>query len=78
MSKILRATVLSLILVFLLAGCGGGDGTDQAEDAAQTDAAEQAPTDHPTSEHPTSEHPASEHPAADKPDTAQAKADHPK
>lgn len=78
MSKILRATVLSLMLVFILAGCGGGDGTDQAEDATQTDAAEKATTDHPTSEQPASEHPAGEHPAADEPDTAQAKADHPK
>jgi len=82
MSKILRATVLSLMLVLLLAGCGGGDGTDQAEDAAQTDAAEQTTTDQPASdqpasEHPTSEHPAGEHPTADKPDSAQTKADHP-
>jgi hypothetical protein len=73
MSKILRATVLSLMLVFILAGCGGGDGTDQAEDATQTDAAEKA-----TADQPASEHPDSEHPAADEPDSAQAKADHPK
>jgi hypothetical protein len=73
MYKILRATVLSLMLVFILAGCGGGDGTDQAEDATQTDAAEKA-----TADQPASEHPDSEHPAADEPDSAQAKADHPK
>jgi len=73
MSKILRATVLSLMLVLMLAGCGGGDGAEQAEDATKTDAAEQATTDQPTSEHP-----AGEHPAADEPDTAQTKADHPK
>jgi len=77
MSKILRATVLSLMLVLLLAGCGGGDGTDQAEDAAQTDAADQTTTDQPASEHPTSEHPTGEHPTTDKPDSAQTKADHP-
>ena len=73
MSKILRATVLSLMLVLMLAGCGGGDGAEQAEDATKADAAEQT-----TTENPTSEHPAGEHPAADEPDTAQAKADHPK
>ncbi len=83
MSKILRATVLSLMLVLMLAGCGGGDGAEQAEDATKADAAEQTTTEnptseHPDSEHPTSEHPAGEHPAADEPDTAQAKADHPK
>jgi hypothetical protein len=78
MSKILRATVLSLMLVLLLAGCGGGDGADQAEDATQTEAADKATADQPASEHPDSEHPAGEHPAADEPDSAQAKADHPK
>ena len=73
MSKILRATVLSLMLVLMLAGCGGGDGAEQAEDATKADAAEEA-----TTEQSTSEHPAGEHPAADEPDTAQTKADNPK
>ncbi len=89
MSKTLLATVLSLMLVFLLAGCGG-DAADTAEGTAKTDAAE-AHSEHPTSdaetaEHPTadkasSEHPTDEHPAADADSTGGAehpKSDHPK
>ena len=76
MVKVLRAMFLSLMLLSLLAGCGGGE---EAEDAEQTGAAEQATSEHPT-EHPTedaTEHP-TEHPASDHPDSATAKSDHPK
>ena len=71
MYKILSAIVLSLMMVLLLTGCGGGDGTDQANDAEEAGTVEKANAEHPTNEHP----------AGDQPDSAKVdhpKADHPK
>jgi len=72
MSKILSASVLSLMMVLLLAGCGGEDGAAETSDkaAAEHPVAEKAASEHPTPEHPHSaetdsvkaEHSKSDHP----------------
>ncbi len=84
MSKKLFVAVMSLMLMFVLAGCGG-DTAEQASDEATTEATEahaEHPTgddktaEHPAAEHPTDEHPAAEHPTGDAADST--KTDHPK
>jgi len=78
MFRILSTAVLSLMMVFLLTGCGGGDGTEKAEDAAKAVGTEHPQAEHPKAEHPKSDHPNSEHPSADDADSSQAKSEHPK
>ena len=70
MSKKLCAIAMALMLMFLLAGCGG-DSADTATDEAKSEAS----AEHPTGDAKKAEHPTGEHPTADA-DTA--KADHPK
>jgi len=75
MSKILSASVLSLMMVLLLAGCGGEDGADAAAETSDKAAAE-----HPVAEKAASEHPTPEHPHSAETDSVKAehsKSDHP-
>lgn len=79
MSKVTLATVLSLMLVLLLAGCGGdyNDKATEAKDAPEAGAAKQAGSEHPKGEHPKAEHPAGDHPDSAKAHGEQPKSDHP-